>query len=118
LPKESKDVKAMADLLRQGATLTEHACPACSSPLFKLKSGDLWCVQCKKRVIVVEEGAQPIEAARPMLLNSLESTILAKIDEVNKKIREETDIERLQKLNDALSMLLENLQRVRRIKGQ
>jgi UPF0148 protein len=118
MPKESKDVKAMADLLRQGATLTEHACPACSSPLFKLKSGDLWCAKCKKRVVIVEEGAQPTEVASPVLLNSLESTILAKIGEVNQKIREETDIERLQKLNDTLSMLLENLQRVRRIKRQ
>lgn len=118
MSKESKDVKAMADLLRQGATLTDSACPACSSPLFKLKSGDLWCAQCKKRVVVVEEGAQPTEAAKPVLLNSLESTILAKIDEVNQKIREETDIERLQKLNEALSMLLDNLQRVRKIRGQ
>ena len=118
MPKESKDVKAMADLLCQGATLTDRACPACSSPLFKLKSGDLWCAKCKKRVIIVEEGAQPTEAARPVILNSLESTILTKIDEVNQKIREETDIDRLQKLNDALSVLLENLQRVRKIKGQ
>jgi hypothetical protein len=69
-------------------------------------------------VVVVEEGAQPTEAAKPVLLNSLESTILAKIDEVNQKIREETDIERLQKLNEALSMLLDNLQRVRKIRGQ
>jgi len=63
----------MADLLRQGATLTELSCPACSSPLFKVKSGDL-------------------------------------------RIKEETNVEQLNKLGTILSTLLENLEKVRKIK--
>ena len=116
MAKRSKGLKNMADLLRRGATLTERVCPACSSPLFKLKSGDLWCAQCEKRVIVVKEGAEPMEATSPLLLSTLEATILTKIQKVEQRISEETDIEQLQKLNNVLSTLLENLQRIRKMK--
>jgi UPF0148 protein len=106
----------MADMLRQGATLTERACPACSSPLFKLRSGDLWCAQCQKRVIIVKEGETPSEATSPVLLTSLETTILTKIQEIEKEIKEEKDAEKLQKLGTILSTLLENLERIRKMK--
>jgi len=116
MPEETRSLRTMADLLRGGATLTERSCPACSSPLFKLKSGDLWCAQCQKRVIVVEEGTQPAETTGPMLLSSLESTVLTKIQELDGKIRGETEPERLQTLSTILSGLLENLERIRRLK--
>jgi len=106
----------MTDLLRQGATLTELPCPACSSPLFKLRSGDIWCAQCQKRVIVVKEGESPTKATSSMLLSSLESTLLTKIQEMERRIRE-ADIEKLQELGGILSTLLENLEKVRKIKS-
>jgi len=117
MSKGPRDLRAMADLLRQGATLTDLPCPSCSSPLFKLSSGDLWCAQCQKPVIVVKEGVQPAEAAGPMLLGTLEATILTKIQEMDTKIREEKDLESLQRLSAILSTLLENLERIRRIRG-
>jgi len=116
LSEKGKNLKAMADLLRQGATLTELPCPACSSPLFKMKSGDLWCAKCQKRVVVVKEGESPSEVTSPVMLTSLESTILSKIQEVERKIKEETDFEQLNKLGNILSTLLENLEKVRKIK--
>jgi len=116
LPKESKDIQTMADMLRQGATLTEYSCPVCSSPIFKLRSGDLWCVQCQKRVIVMKEGETQTEATSSVLLTSLESTILTKIQELEKELREEKDAEKLQRLGTILSTLLENLERIRKMK--
>jgi len=116
LAKESKDIQIMADMLRQGATLTELPCPACSSPLFKLRSGDLWCAKCQKRVVVVKEGESPIGATSPTLLTGLESTILTKIEEIEGKLREEKNPEQLQKLGALLSTLLENLEKIRRVK--
>jgi UPF0148 protein len=107
----------MADMLKQGGTLTEFSCPACASPLFRLKSGQLWCVKCKKRVVVVREGEQPIEKSDSVLLTSLESTLLKKIEEINTKIKEEKDPEQLRKLGATLSVLLENLEKSRKIKG-
>lgn len=115
--KDEESVKAMADLLRRGATLTNLACPACSSPLFRLKNGDLWCARCKKKVIVVKEGEEPFQATSPLILSELENTLLTKIQQIQKQIREETDVEKLQKLNNVLSSLLENLERLRKTKG-
>ena len=116
MSEKGENIKAMADLPRQGATLTELSCPACSSPLFKMKSGDLWCAKCQKRVIVMKEGESPLEVSSPITLTSLESTILLKIQEVERKIREETSFEQLNKLGAILSTLLENLEKVRKIK--
>jgi len=117
MSKGPRDLRAMADLLRQGATLTELPCPACSSPLFKLKSGDLWCAQCQKPVVVVKEGVQPAEATGPLLLGNLEATILTKIQEIDMKIREEKELESLQRLSAILSTLVESLERIRRMRG-
>lgn len=103
----------MADLLRQGSTLTELACPACASPLFRLKNGDLWCARCEKKVIVVKEGEEP-KIASSMALETLEATLMAKVQSVQNKIAQEENPEELQKLNTVLSGLLENLEKTRR----
>ncbi len=116
MSKKSNDLEAMSNLLRQGATLTEYSCPACASPLFKLKSGELWCAKCQKRVIVVKEGETQEEATKPIVLSGLESTVLAKIQEVEAKIRQETDPAQLEKLSAALATLLENLEKIKKMK--
>ena len=116
MTEKSENIKAMADLLRQGATLTEHSCPACASPLFKLRSGDLWCGSCKKRVMIVREGEPEPEASKAPAFSSLESTVLGKIQAVEKQLAEETDVEKLNALGATLSTLLENLERIRKMK--
>jgi len=114
--KKPEKIQDMANLLKQGATLTEHVCPACAAPLFKLKNGQLYCAQCEKRVIIVKEGESTAEATSSMMLNGLETTLLSKIQEIEIRIREEKDVEQLQKLSDTLNMLLENLEKARRTK--
>ncbi|MDH5441865.1 MAG: hypothetical protein OEY31_14780 [Candidatus Bathyarchaeota archaeon] len=112
---EKNDLSSMADLLRRGATLTDLSCPACASPLFKLRNGEIWCGKCQKRVVVVKEGEQPPEITFRPLLGDLESALLEKIQEFSSRLREEKDIEKLTKLGEVISKLLENLERVRRI---
>jgi UPF0148 protein len=113
---EEKHIKRMADLLRQGSTLTDLACPACSSPLFKLKNGELWCAKCEKKVIVVKEGEEPSKITSPMVLDTLEATLLEKMQEIQKKIHNAESVEELQKLGSTLSELLENLEKIRKVK--
>ena len=113
---ESNSIRNMVDLLHQGATLTELSCPACSSPIFRLRSGDLWCEQCKKRVVVIKEGAQPIETTAPSLLANLELTILSKIQELDLKINDAQNLDELQKIITILSTLLDTLDKVRKMK--
>ena len=113
---ENKHIKRMADLLRQGTTLTELACPACSSPLFRLKDGTLWCAKCEKKVIIIKEGEEPTKITGPIALDTLETTLLAKIQEIQNKMQSEQNMEELQKLSRALSELLENLEKTRKAK--
>ncbi len=112
-PPEERYIKRMADLLRQGSTLTDLACPACSSPLFRLKNGDLWCAKCEKKVIVVKEGEEP-RITSSMALDNLESTLMTKVQAVQSKMAQEENPEELQKLNVVLSGLLENLEKTRK----
>ena len=107
----------MSEVLKQGATLTELACPVCASPLFRFKSGELRCVRCDKRVVVVREGESTEKIEGHAKLSSLESTILEKIRAVEERIRSEEDPEELQKLNTVLASFLENLQKLRRMKA-
>jgi UPF0148 protein len=116
LSKKSKDIQHMAEILKQGATLTELACPACASPLFRFKSGELWCAKCEKRVVVVKEGETTEEVTSQTHLAALEATVLAKIQAIEKRIREEENMDELQKLNAVLKSLLDNLKTLRRMK--
>ncbi len=116
MSEKSKNIKIMADLLKQGATLTEYACPACSTPLFKLKSEDLWCATCKKRVVILKEGEPEPEPSQASAFSYLESTILDKIREIEKQLAEETNPEKLEKLGTTLSTLLENIEKIQQMK--
>jgi UPF0148 protein len=104
----------MANLLRQGSTLTELACPACASPLFRLKNGELWCEKCEKKVIVVKEGEDETRATGSSAFENLEATLLAKVQTIQNKIEHEEKPEDLQKLNTVLSGLLDNLEKIRK----
>lgn len=105
----------MADMLRSGATLTDLPCPVCASPLFRLKSGELWCAQCQKKVVVVKEEEEVREIETLSALNQAESTLLMKIWEINERLKIEDNPEEIQRLSAVMSILLENLEKIRRI---
>lgn len=111
---EDQPIKRMADLLRQGATLTELSCPVCASPLFRLQDGTLWCAKDEKKVIVVKEGEEP--KAGSTAYDKLEATLLSKVQQIQDKIQNTEDVEEMQKLSAALSELLSNLERVKKMK--
>jgi UPF0148 protein len=120
---DDTSIKRMADLLRQGATLTDLSCPACSAPLFRFKDNTLWCEQDQKKVIIVKEDKQTSAVAQttPQTNNTvydkLESTLLTKIQTFEDKIEKTEDLEEIQKLSAALSELLNSLEKIRKIKS-
>ncbi len=114
--KEDTHIERMAELLRQGATLTDLSCPACGSPLFRLEDGMLWCAKDEKKVVVVREGEEPPKPVVGKGLESLETTLLAKVQEIQVRIQNTEKVEELQKLTATLSELLDSLEKVKRIK--
>jgi UPF0148 protein len=113
---EDTHIKRMADLLRQGATLTDLSCPACGSPLFRLKDGSLWCGKDEKKVVVVKEGEEPPKPTNNTTMEKLEATLLSKVQDIQGKIERTENVDELSRLSTALSELLDNLEKVRRMK--
>jgi UPF0148 protein len=115
--KENTPIKRMADLLRQGDTLTDLSCPVCAAPLFRLKDGTLWCANDEKKVVIVKEGEKPPkQAAASTAFDKLESTLLVKIQDLQGKIEKTEDIEELQKLSAALTELLNSVEKIKNMK--
>ena len=115
---DNTPVKRGANLLLQGATLTDLSCPICSSPLFRLKDGTLWCAKDEKKVIVVKEGEEPPKqaAAATNAYDKLEATLMAKIQDIQGKIEKTEDMDELQKLTLALTELLNSLEKIKKMK--
>jgi len=116
---DDTSIKRMADLLRQGATLTDLSCPACSAPLFRFKDNTLWCEQDQKKVIIVKDTQIPTAQIAPQTnraYDKLENTLLTKIQTLEDKIEKTEDLEEIQKLSTALSELLNSLEKIRKIK--
>ena len=115
---DNSPIKRMAELLRKGDTLTDLSCPVCSSPLFRLKDGTLWCAKGEKKVVIVKEGE---ELPKPKTnttsaYDKLELTLMAKVQDIQAKIEKTEDLEELQKLTSALSELLSSLEKVQILK--
>jgi UPF0148 protein len=124
MQQDRESIKRMAELLRQGATLTDLSCPNCNSPLFRLRDATLWCAKDQQKVIVVKKGEEPPKTVQPQaakLTNSaydkLEATLMKKVDDIQAKIDKTEDIDELQKLTVALSELLNSVEKVKRMKA-
>ncbi len=110
-------IKRMADLLRQGATLTDLACPNCSSPLFRLQDGTLWCGKDEKKVVVVKEGQEaPRTAANNPAMDKLEAVLMVKVQDLQVKIEKTDNVEEITKLTNALTELLNSLEKIKNMK--
>ncbi len=118
MSKDSENIKLMADLLRQGSTLTGYSCPACFSPLLEVKGKGLWCASCKKQVRIVRNEEVEKQEYQTYNFSSLESTIIKKIENIEEQLTEENDAEKLKTLGSTLSILLENLEKIKKIEGK
>ena len=108
--------KEMAEMLRSGARMLSHNCPECGSPLFQLKSGEIWCASCKRRVIIVPEAEDESAADRELLWESLEGTLIGKVSSLNKMLSAEAEPVKVRELSEVISSLLASLERLRRLK--
>lgn len=109
------NMKGMAELLRSGATMLDRSCPECGSPLFRLRSGEIWCANCQRRVVVVAEGEEATAEAG-MELASLERALVRKISSIETTLTNEGDPKKLKETAEVLDALLASLERLRRVR--
>ena len=65
---------------------------------------------------MVKEGEDAEKVTSALAMEKLEATLLGKVQEIEDKIQRTENVEELQKLSSALSDLLSNLERTRKMK--
>jgi UPF0148 protein len=111
------DVKKMAELLKSGATMLQETCPECHTPLFR-KGKETFCPKCNRQVVIIQSAEDEARLLTDRVLESSEQTLLAKIQEINIAMKNETDPEKLITYGDALTSWLTAIEKLRRLKGQ
>lgn len=112
---ENKNIQKMATYLRDGNTLLSASCPQCNSPLFKLKTGDIFCVSCDRKVIIIKNEEQIEEIMQNDMFNEFSKTLNLKINHLHEKIDLENDIDELYKLTRLLIAYLEALEKLKKL---
>ena len=110
-----KDVKRMAELLKSGAVMLSETCPICGSPLFKMRD-EVYCVQCDKKVVLVRGPTEEFEASSKGVLLKLEESIFKKVQDVEDALNRVEDPNRMLELGRLLSIWLDILEKVRRLR--
>jgi UPF0148 protein len=110
------EVKRMAELLKSGATMLKETCPQCGTPLFRVGK-EILCAKCNRPVVIVSATDDETRLIAERVLDSVEQTLLARIQEANVALRIEKDPSRLVEHGNLLTSWLTALERVRKMKG-
>ena len=114
MSKNDEQTKRMADLLKSGATMLFEHCPQCGSPLFKIQD-EVWCTNCDKKVVIIKRSEEVPDTSTAILLSDIETTVLSKLQEINQRVRDETDVSNLEALGNLLSTWLEVYEKIKNI---
>jgi UPF0148 protein len=100
----------MAEMLRKGAKMLSMSCPQCGTPLFQLKTGEIFCPHEKREVKIVKEGETPETMKREA---TLEQTIQAKLGLLQKLLEASSTPSEIRELTQTINTLLDTLGRLR-----
>jgi len=103
-------MKEMADMLRQGAKMLSTSCPECGTPLFQLKSGEIFCPHEKREVKIIKDG-EDLEKAKQDA--TLEQTLQSKLRLLQQRLEAETDPPEIRELTQTITAVLDTLSRLK-----
>ena len=113
MTKEDTGIKKAAELLRQGATMLDIACPICNMPLFRLKNGDIVCPNHGK-VYLVKNEEEEKKVSLSLTLDFIEQTLFKNMNVVADKLKSDPmDSEALLQI----IRYLDAIERIRKIKS-
>lgn len=107
-------VKKIAELVRAGAALTSYTCPVCGTVLVRLKTGEYYCANCERTVVVVKSEEEAQRVAEVYSLKEVRQAVFNKILALGKEIGSLNGEELYDRLR-ALSMLLEIYEKLSKI---
>ncbi|MEM0285464.1 MAG: Sjogren's syndrome/scleroderma autoantigen 1 family protein [Sulfolobales archaeon] len=115
MKKDDTVIQRMSELLRSGAVMLDLACPICSAPLFRLRSGEIVCPT-HGAVRVVKTDSEAIEVQSQAVLDKLEAVATSRISNITEALHRVDSESGEEELLDQLERWLEVLERVRRLK--
>ncbi|WP_069807156.1 Sjogren's syndrome/scleroderma autoantigen 1 family protein [Vulcanisaeta thermophila] len=107
--------KKMAQLIRAGAVLTSYTCPVCGTPLLRLKTGEYYCANCDRPVVVVRSDAEEREVIIRYGLLDVRDTLYDRLVMINKELKETRDLEKMNDLLKSMLLILEAYDKINRI---
>ena len=107
-------IKKMADLLRAGATMLGESCPACGSPLFRLRSGEIVC-PIHGRVHVVRSDEEISKVTLSSVLDNLENVMTRRIQDAIDNLNKSRELGNEEDLRNIV-LMLEIIERIERVK--
>ena len=117
------DNKKMADLLRSGYTMLNLACPVCNNPLFRNKNKEIFCPICNKKVLIKKNENLPVHSIKikkdvnkdkvNINLYSLEEIIEEKINWIAQKLKNEDQVNLIERHLKILIQLYDLLEKIK-----
>lgn len=101
--------KKMAQLMRQGAALTQYTCPICGTPLLRLKSGKYYCARCDREVVVVKSDEEEREVKIKYGLMDIRDVVFSKLIELSRELNGIRDVDDVNRYAVTLTNLLNAL---------
>ena len=101
-----QSMKEMAEMLRQGAKMLSMSCPECGTPLFQLKTGEIFCPHEKREVKIIKEG-ESLEKAKQDA--TLKQTLQSKLQLLQQRLEAENDPAEIRELAKTITVLLDAL---------
>ena len=113
---KNQNIQRMAFLLKEGHTLLSEQCPQCNSPLFKMRSGDIYCASCDKKVVIVKDEGQIESIMLNGVLDDTSKVLNMKIKQLTQQLDSEKDFDALYKMTRLLISYLESLEKLKTLK--
>jgi len=84
--KKDENIKRMAKLLKEGATMLDLYCPQCNNILFKLKNETLYCPTCQQEVVVRNENENQSDQYHNEMKTEKSPNFLGELGNIRKEI--------------------------------
>lgn len=103
-------MQKMADLLRSGARMLIEHCPLCGTPLFQLKTGEIYCSRCNKpvKILSADEDVDQVSAEA-----GLEGTLFKKLNLMQLLLEAEEEPMKVKELAETISVLLDVIEKLK-----
>ena len=128
-----EEVKEMASLLRNGATMLDKYCPQCNGILFRLRNQKIFCPKCQREVVIVNKDqkipseenmktgeknqsseAKKKTAQKPSSLE-IEDSFLNALGKLSDKLNNTEDMILIEKILDNIDKLLNIISKIRNL---